>query len=96
MENSLKKTASCVQSDVAKIIEDAIFWFEDRIETLNDLASSKEGIVIAIKGADDIKLSDEESRAFKAGITIAINIIGKFPLSLDGTVESIDLDDLDD
>ena len=42
------------------------------------------------------KLNDEQSVAFKAGISTAISLIGKFPLSLDRTVNPIDLDDLED
>ncbi len=41
------------------------------------------------------KLNDEQSVAFKAGISTAISLIGKFPLSLDRTVNPIDLDDLE-
>lgn len=96
MDNSQTKTASCFQPDVAKIVEDAIFWFEDRIETLNDLSESKGRIVLAQENNEDIKLNDDESRGFKAGVATAISILGRFPLSLDGTVDSIDLNDLED
>ena len=33
--------------EVAKLVEDAIFWFEQRIETLNDIAECKGGVVLA-------------------------------------------------
>lgn len=77
--------------EVAKLVEDAIFWFEERIETLNDLANSKEPIVLASGNKKDLELTDEQSRAFKAGIATAIKIIGEFPLSLDRPTSSIDL-----
>ena len=77
--------------EVAKLVEDAIFWFKERIETLNDLANSKEPIVLASGNKKDLELTDEQSRAFKAGIATAIKIIGEFPLSLDRPTSSIDL-----
>lgn len=80
--------------EVAKLVEDAIFWFEERIETLNDLAESKEPIVLASGSKKDLKMTDEQSRAFKAGIATAIKIIGEFPLSLDRSTKQFDIDDL--
>ncbi|HGH3665251.1 TPA: hypothetical protein ACJK7M_001132 [Acinetobacter baumannii] len=93
MSNSKEQTA-CATLDVAKLIEDTVFWFEQRMETLNDIADSEGNVVLAGEGGEK-ELNDEQSRAFKAGISTAISLIGKFPLSLDRSVNPIDLDDLE-
>ncbi|AUT33940.1 hypothetical protein BFR69_00865 [Acinetobacter pittii] len=93
MSNTQDKTA-CADLDVAKLVEDTIFWFEQRMETLNDIANS-EGNVVLASGDAEKELNDEQSHAFKAGISTAISLIGKFPLSLDRPVNPIDLDDLE-
>jgi hypothetical protein len=64
------------------------------METLNDIANS-EGNVVLASGDAEKKLNDEQSHAFKAGISTAISLFGKFPLSLDRPVNPIDLDDLE-
>ena len=81
--------------EVAKLVEDAIFWFEQRIETLNDIAECKGGVVLASTNGEESKLNDEQSRAFKAGIKTAISIIGEFPLSLDRPTKQFDVNDLE-
>jgi hypothetical protein len=81
--------------EVAKLVEDAIFWFEQRIETLNDIAECKGGVVLAPTNGEESKLNDEQSRAFKAGIKTATSIIGEFPLSLDRPTKQFDVDDLE-
>lgn len=81
--------------EVAKLVEDAIFWFKERIETLNDLANSKEPIVLASGNKKDLELTDEQSRAFKVGIATAIQIIGEFPLSLDRPTKQFEIGDLE-
>jgi len=81
--------------EVAKLVEDAIFWFEQRIETLNDIAECKGDVVLASTNGEESKLNDEQSRAFKAGIKTAISIIGEFPLSLDRPTKQFDVDDLE-
>lgn len=95
MKNPLNQTA-CAPLDVAKIVEDAIFWFEQRIETLNDIVGAEGTVVLASKNGEDKTLNDEQSIAFKAGVATAISIIGKFPLSLDQSVNPIDIDDLEE
>lgn len=54
--------------EVAKLVEDAIFWFEQRIETLNDIVECEGNVVLASNNGEETKLNDEQSRAFKAGI----------------------------
>lgn len=81
--------------EAAKIIEDTIFWFEQRIEALNDITECEGRVVLGSKNGEDIKLNDEQSQAFKAGVRTAISIIGKFPLSLDRPVNPIDLNDFE-
>ncbi|HEN9526049.1 TPA: hypothetical protein ACRZR3_001255 [Acinetobacter baumannii] len=93
MNNSQEQTVSATQ-DIAKLVEDTIFWFEQRMETLNDIADCEGNVVLAGEGGEK-ELNDEQSRAFKAGISTAISLIGKFPLSLDRAVNPIDLDDLE-
>lgn len=68
--------------DVAKIVEDSIFWFEQRIEMLNDILEAKGTIVLANPDGTDLKLNDEQSVAFRAGMATAKSILGEFPLSL--------------
>ena len=80
--------------EVAKLVEDAIFWFEQRIETLNDIVECEGNVVLASNNGEEKKLNDEQSRAFKAGISTAISIIGKFPLSLDRSTKQFNVDDL--
>ncbi len=80
--------------EVAKLVEDAIFWFEQRIETLNDIVECEGNVVLASNNGEETKLNDEQSRAFKAGISTAISIIGKFPLSLDRSTKQFNVDDL--
>ena len=80
---------------MAKLVEDAIFWFEQRIETLNDIVECKGNVVLASNNGEETKLNDEQSRAFKAGISTAISIIGKFPLSLDRSTKQFNVDDLE-
>ena len=82
--------------EVAKLVEDAIFWFEQRIETLKDIIECEGRVVLASSNGEDTRLNDEQSAAFKAGISTAISLIGKFPLSLDRAVKSFDIDDLED
>lgn len=91
MDNSQEQTV-CAPLDVAKLVEDTVFWFEQRIEALNDIVESEGQVVLASKSGEDKKLDDGQSAAFRAGIATAISIIGKFPLSLDRPVNSIDLD----
>ncbi|MER8256021.1 hypothetical protein ABS250_16730 [Acinetobacter nosocomialis] len=93
MNNSQEQTVSATQ-DITKLVEDTIFWFEQRMETLNDIADCEGNVVLAGEGGEK-ELNDEQSRAFKAGISTAISLIGKFPLSLDRSVNPIDLDDLE-
>ncbi|EHU1446253.1 hypothetical protein A1Z84_RS14440 [Acinetobacter baumannii] len=93
MSNTQDKTA-CADLDVAKLVEDTIFWFEQRMETLNDIAGSVGNVVLAGEGGEK-ELNDAQSLALKAGISTAISLIGKFPLSLDRSVNPIDLDDLE-
>ncbi|WOE42917.1 hypothetical protein [Acinetobacter chinensis] len=81
--------------EVAKLVEDAIFWFEQRIDTLSDIAESKENIVIAKSIGDNLELTPEQSRAFKAGIATAIQIIGEFPLSVDRPTKQFEISDLE-
>lgn len=81
--------------EVAKLVEDAIFWFEQRIETLNDIVECEGNVVLASNNGEETKLNDEQSRAFKAGISTAISIIGKFPLSLDRSTKQFNVDDLE-
>ena len=81
--------------EVAKLVEDAIFWFEQRIETLNDIVQCEGNVVLASNNGEETKLNDEQSRAFKAGISTAISIIGKFPLSLDRSTKQFNVDDLE-
>ena len=80
--------------EVAKLVEDAIFWFEQRIDTLNDIVECEGNVVLASNNGEETKLNDEQSRAFKAGISTAISIIGKFPLSLDRSTKQFNVDDL--
>lgn len=83
--------------EVAKLVEDAIFWFEQRMEMLNDIVESEGYVVLAIADGDDKKMNDEQSAAFRAGIATAMSIIGKFPLSLDRSTSSFDVNsNLDD
>ncbi|WP_446906225.1 hypothetical protein [Acinetobacter baumannii] len=93
MSNQKEQTAFA-DLNVAKLVEDTVFWFEQRIETLNDIVNCDGNVVLASEGGEK-KLNDEQSVAFKAGISTAISLIGKFPLSLDRTVNQIDLDDLE-
>lgn len=93
MSNQKDQTA-CATLDVAKLVEDTVFWFEQRIETLTDIVNCEGNVVLAGEGGEK-ELNDEQSVAFKAGISTAISLIGKFPLSLDRTVNPIDLDDLE-
>ncbi|KQD49268.1 hypothetical protein ECE07_03740 [Acinetobacter pittii] len=93
MSNQKEQTAFA-DLNVAKLVEDTVFWFEHRIETLNDIVNCDGNVVLAGEGGEK-KLNDEQSVAFKAGISTAISLIGKFPLSLDRTVNPIDLDDLE-
>ena len=81
--------------EVAKLVEDAIFWFEQRIETLNDIVECEGNVVLASNNGEETKLNDEQSRAFKAAISTAISIIGKFPLSLDRSTKQFNVDDLE-
>ena len=80
---------------MAKLVEDAIFWFEQRIETLNDIVECEGNVALASNNGEETKLNDEQSRAFKAGISTAISIIGKFPLSLDRSTKQFNVDDLE-
>ncbi|WP_151789987.1 hypothetical protein [Acinetobacter junii] len=83
--------------EVTKLVEDAIFWFEQRMELLNDIIESEGCVVLAKAGSDDKKMNDDQSAAFRAGIATAISIIGKFPLSLDRSTSSFDVNsNLDD
>ncbi|MBN6515525.1 hypothetical protein JZM36_01470 [Acinetobacter pittii] len=93
MSNQKEQTAFA-DLNVAKLVEDTVFWFEQRIETLNDIVNCDGNVVLASEGGEK-KLNDEQSVAFKAGISTAISLIGKFPLSLDRTVNPIDFDDLE-
>ena len=81
--------------EVAKLVEDAIFWFEQRIGALNDITECEGTVVLASKNGEETKLNDEQSRAFKAGIKTAISIIGEFPLSLDRPTKQFDVNDLE-
>ena len=83
--------------EVAKLVEDTIFWFEQRMEMLNDIVESEGYVVLASANGEDKKMNDEQSEAFRTGIATAIGIIGKFPLSLDRPTDSFDVNaDLDD
>lgn len=81
--------------EVAKLVEDTIFWFEQRIETLNDIADCEANVILASTNGEESKLNDEQSRAFKAGIKTAISIIGKFPLSLEHSTKQFNVDDFE-
>lgn len=81
--------------EIAELVEDAIFWFEQRLEALNDIVESK-GVVVLASNADDenkIELDEKQSAAFRTGVSTAIRIIGKFPLSLDRPTRSFDFND---
>ncbi|WP_244939733.1 hypothetical protein [Acinetobacter guerrae] len=83
--------------EVAKLVEDAIFWFEQRIEALNDIVESEGHVILASQNGSESKMNAEQSTAFRAGIATAISIIGKFPLSLDRpTSQPFVPDELDD
>ncbi|WPO67594.1 hypothetical protein SDC64_01195 [Acinetobacter haemolyticus] len=77
--------------EVAKLVEDAIFQFEQRIEMLNDIVESEGYVVLASTDGDDKAMNDEQSAAFRAGVATAIRIIGKFPLTLDRPTSSFDV-----
>lgn len=94
MDNVENDTAS-VSVDVAKLVEDTIFWFEQRIEMLNDIIEAEGTVVLASQKGTDTELNDEQSRAFKAGLATAISIIGTFPLSLDQPTYSLDIGELE-
>ncbi|WP_336939197.1 hypothetical protein [Acinetobacter modestus] len=93
MGNSNLNQTESVPLEVAEIIEKTIFWFEGRIEILKDISES-EGNVILASRLGEKKLNDEQSTAFKSGIATAIELIGKFPMSLDGLVNPINPNDL--
>lgn len=93
MDNLENDTVSA-SMDVAKLVEDTIFWFEQRIEMLNDIIEAEGTVVLASSQGTDKELNDEQSRAFRAGLATAISIIGTFPLSLDRPTYSLDIDEL--
>jgi hypothetical protein len=41
--------------EVAKLVEDAIFWFEERTELLSDIAECEGNITLANNAGDDVK-----------------------------------------
>ena len=91
MDNSNDNAIASLE--VAKLVEDTVFWFEERIEILNDIVESEGQVVLASKTGEDRNLDDKQSAAFRSGIATAIGILGKFPLSLDRPVNPINLDD---
>lgn len=89
-----KKTVYALQDDAAKMIQDTIFWYEDRIETLKSLAESKNLIVLASEDGENVKFDEEQSVIFKAALQTAITLMGEFPLALDQPLASINVNKL--
>ena len=92
MDNSNDNAIASLE--VAKLVEHTIFWFEERMEVLNDIIEAKGTVVLSSDNGEESELNEEQSSAFRAGIATAISLIGAFPLSLDRPTDSIDLDHL--
>ncbi len=54
MSNQKEQTAFA-DLNVAKLVEDTVFWFEQRIETLNDIVNCDGNVVLAGEGGEKIK-----------------------------------------
>lgn len=88
------------ENEVVGIIQNAIDWFDDRITSLKQIADSDSGKIILAKNNDspEIELTDEQAKGFRAGVSTAISILGKFPISLSPSSndDPLDEDDNDD
>lgn len=91
-----QELSSFVPPEAAKMIQDAVFWYEQRTGTLADIAGCDGQVVLASSGHENIEFDSGQSAAFRAGIKTALSILGEFPLKLDKPITDIDVTGLDE
>lgn len=78
---------------VIKTIEYLKNWFEQGVNTINGAANS-DAESVKIQGADDedvIEITGRDKNMFLAGLTTAGSLFGKFPISIDTPIGSLEI-----
>lgn len=72
------------EENLIEIISQTKQWYEDKIDNLKSISQSPEDVNVMLKGIDGniITLPANESKIFKAAISVAIELLGKFPVNI--------------
>lgn len=72
------------EDQLTEIIINTKDWFDSKVEELKELIKAPENVKIHFlndKG-DAVELPEKDRKAFIVGVSVAIEVIGKFPVSI--------------
>ena len=80
-----KKFNKMDEQELIEIIIKSKKWFDSKIEQLQRLVDAPADMKINFEGKEGttIELPDKDRKAFLVGISVAIEIIGKFPINIE-------------
>ncbi|MGF6098864.1 hypothetical protein [Pseudomonas sp. 18175] len=76
--------ANIVDPDVVEIVELLQEWHAKRVSQLQMIVQAPADAELVLRGANDqqVILLGDERKGFKAGLATALDLFGKFPLSI--------------
>lgn len=72
----------CSNTELREIAEDLITWHSSRVQKLQEVLDTPTDTEVRLGDNDPIVLTGEARRGFRAGIAVAKEWFGKFPLSI--------------
>ncbi len=80
------------EQELTEIIIKTKEWFDNKIKQLQGLVDAPADMKINFEGKEGTttELPDKDRKAFLVGISVAIEVIGKFPVNIEATKDTED------
>lgn len=87
-----KATANIHDPEVTEIIEILQEWHANRVQKLEMIVQAPADTELVLRGANgqQVLMAGDERKGFKAGCATALDLFGKFPLTMTKIVDCTD------
>ncbi|MEG2510416.1 MAG: hypothetical protein RSA74_13290 [Chryseobacterium sp.] len=80
------------ENQLTEIIISTRDWFNNKVEELKELTNAPENVKIHFMNdnGETVELPEKDRRAFMTGVSVAIEVIGRFPVNITETTNTED------
>lgn len=80
------------EDQLTEIIINTKDWFDSKVENLKELINAPESVKIHFMNdkGDYVELPEKDRKAFMVGVSVAMEVIGKFPVNITGKTNTED------